>query len=203
MSQDEKKQGALGRLPPRLEPIFHPVRLRILLEAAGREVTAGQIAHALPDVPSASLYRHLRRMVADGALAVVGERPVRGTVEKTYAVTTVARILSPESEPPDPETFFAYFLRFLSLLQQQFRLYMNQGTFEPAQDGVSFRVYAPYLTPDEQRQVKEEINAVLMKAMKNEPRPDRQPYLMGSVVIPNKIPFDADLQAKATPEETL
>lgn len=190
-----EKPKVLKRLSSSLELIFHPVRLRILIEATGREVTASQIAHMLPDVPSASLYRHLRRMVADGVLAVVGERPVRGTVERTYAATEAAWTLKPEAGPPDPERFLAYFLRFLGLLQQQFRLYMRQERFAPRQDGLRFGACTPYLTPDERRRVAEEINAVLRKAMENAPRPDRRPYLFGSVIIPNKVLLEAQAEA--------
>lgn len=58
--------------------LLHPVRLRIVTAAAGRELTAADLAAALPDVPQATLYRHLKRLVDGGMLAVVAENPVRG-----------------------------------------------------------------------------------------------------------------------------
>ena len=176
----------LRQLSSRLELIFHPICVRVLIEADQREVTTKQIRDAMPDVSSASLYRYLRRMVAEGVLAVVSERPVRGTVEKTYAATKIAHSPNAEAGPPDPEAFLGYFLGFLGLLQKQFRLYIKQGVFAPEQDGLLFGACAPYLTPEERNQVTEEIEAVLKKAMTNKMRSDRQPYLIFSSVIPNK-----------------
>ncbi len=66
--------------------ILHPIRMRILVAVAGKQMTAQQLASALPDVAQATLYRHINRLAKGGALTVVKERPVRGTVEKVYAL---------------------------------------------------------------------------------------------------------------------
>lgn len=42
------------------------------------------------DVPPASLYRHVARLVDAGVLAVVAERRVRGAVERTHVLRTSA-----------------------------------------------------------------------------------------------------------------
>ncbi len=182
-----EKPPKLEPLPSRLGLMFHPVRVRILIEADKREVTAGQIGEALPDVPPASLYRHLRQLVAGGALAVVGERPVRGTVEKTYSATPESQDMSTSTGAPDPQFYFDLFLRFLGVLQQQFRLYLRQEEFAPKQDGLRFGVNSVYLTPAERQGLEEEIEALVKKAIANTPGPGRQPYLVSRIFIPNKI----------------
>src|SRR5437868_1029394 len=71
----------------RADVIFHPVRIRILQALfGGRTLTAQQLVEALDGPSIATLYRHLNRLVQAGILAVVEERPIRGTQEKVYAL---------------------------------------------------------------------------------------------------------------------
>lgn len=187
LMQKPEPPKTLERLSSRLELMFHPVRVRILIEADRREVTAGQIGAAMPDVPPASLYRHLRRLVAEEVLAVVGERPVRGTVEKTYSATRLAQDISIDTGVPDPQFFSDLFLRFLGVLQQQFRLYLRQEKFAPKEDGLRFGVNSVYLTSAERQRLEDNIEALLKTAVVNESGEGRRPYLVSRIFIPNKI----------------
>lgn len=68
------------------EIVMNPVRQRIfqyfLLHKTG---TVKEIRKALPDVPSASLYRHIKKILTDSTiLMVVGENRIRGTVKSVY-----------------------------------------------------------------------------------------------------------------------
>src|SRR5262249_24220554 len=55
--------------------LLHPVRLRILQTFLGdRTLTTSDLQAELPDVPPASLYRHVARLVGAGVLVVVDER---------------------------------------------------------------------------------------------------------------------------------
>lgn len=66
------------------EIVMNPVRQRIfqylLLHETG---TVKEIRKALPDVPGASLYRHMKLLTESGILTVVGENRIRGTVVQT------------------------------------------------------------------------------------------------------------------------
>ena len=68
--------------------LLHPVRIKILTALAGQEATPSDIAAAAPDIPKASLYRHLNILRACGAIQEVREYRVRGTFEKVYALVT-------------------------------------------------------------------------------------------------------------------
>lgn len=70
----------------RSDILLHPVRLRIVLTAAGDEVTTADIAKRLPDVPQSTLYRHIAKLAGAGILDIVGERQARGAIERTYQV---------------------------------------------------------------------------------------------------------------------
>ena len=67
------------------EVVMNPVRQRIfqyfLLHEAG---TVKELKRALPDVPNASLYRHIKVLAEHSILTVVGENRIRGTVESVY-----------------------------------------------------------------------------------------------------------------------
>ena len=53
--------------------LLHPVRLRIVQAFLGdRALTTSDLAAELADIPPASLYRHVARLVDAGVLAVVG-----------------------------------------------------------------------------------------------------------------------------------
>src|SRR5215472_14866681 len=71
--------------------LLHPVRLRIVQAFLGdRALTTAELRSELPDVPAASLYRHIARLVDAGVLAVVSERRVRGALERTYILRVAA-----------------------------------------------------------------------------------------------------------------
>jgi DNA-binding transcriptional ArsR family regulator len=70
----------------KVDLILHPIRMRIIMALAGERWTARQIAAALPDVAQATLYRHINALAEGGILRIVEERPVRGMVEKVYAL---------------------------------------------------------------------------------------------------------------------
>ena len=73
------------------EVVMNPIRQRIfqyfLLHETG---TVKDIKKALPDVPSASLYRHVKILADSSILVVVGENRIRGTVESIYRLNKSA-----------------------------------------------------------------------------------------------------------------
>src|SRR5471030_2626988 len=78
------------------ELLLHPARLRIVQAFLGdRALTTSQLRAELDDVPVASLYRHIGRLVAGDVLSVVAERRVRGAVERTYVMRAAAARISP------------------------------------------------------------------------------------------------------------
>ena len=60
--------------------------LYVLLHETG---TVKEIRKALPDIPSASLYRHIKILADSSILMVVGENRIRGTVESVYQLNEV------------------------------------------------------------------------------------------------------------------
>src|SRR5260370_28646786 len=109
--------------------IIHPVRLRIIQAfGGGRRLTTQELASFVPDVPRASLYRHLNLLVDAGVLAVVEERPVRAIQERVYAlVATAANVGPADYTTTDAGDHLRYFGAFLELLRNDFAQYVQSA----------------------------------------------------------------------------
>ena len=97
--------------------LLHPVRLRIVQAFLGdRALTTTELRAELPDVPAASLYRHVARLVDAGALGVVSERRVRGALERTYILrAAAARIGVGELEQMTVDEHRQAFIAFVAM----------------------------------------------------------------------------------------
>ncbi len=101
----------------RFDLLNHPVRLRIAQLLYGRQMTTTQVADVLKDVPKASLYRHISRMLEGGALEVVETHLVRGIEERVLTTVKAELNLSDEDLERGIDTDeFADFVRVYGTL---------------------------------------------------------------------------------------
>ena len=179
--------------------LLHPVRLRIILAAAGRQVTAGQLAVELPDIPQATLYRNINTLVAAGILTIVQERRVHNTFEKTYALQDQDLFLTMEDlQKAGPEDYMRLFIQYLGQLLGYYVRYIQQGNVDFVRDNVSFQMAPLYLTEAEAQELGQAINAVLLPYMKNKASPERQHSILGLMTFPDVA--GAALSANSQPE---
>jgi DNA-binding transcriptional ArsR family regulator len=170
-----------------LDLALHPIRMRILMTLAGREMTAQQVADALGDVPPATLYRHLNRLSGAGMLKVAAERRVRGTVEKVYALTEGMQMSPEEFEALNREDHLRYFTLFITALLDDFRRYVQKA--EPLNlraDGVGYRKFPLELSDEEFTAMARKVNAVLQPYLANKPAPKRKRRIFAMVVLPDQ-----------------
>jgi DNA-binding transcriptional ArsR family regulator len=168
--------------------LLHPVRLRIILATAGRQVTAQQLANELPDIPQATLYRHINTLAAGGILVVVRRRRVRNTVEKTYALPDRDLLLTAEDlEDAQPEDYIRLFTQYLGLQLGYYVRYIQQGKVDFARDNVVFHMFPVYLSEAETQRLGEAVNAALLPYTKNEPSPERRRYILGVLSLPDVV----------------
>ena len=71
---------------PKAGLILHPVRIQIITAMSTQRMTARELSEVMPDIPQTTLYRHLNALLRGGVIQVVEEYPVRGTVERVYAL---------------------------------------------------------------------------------------------------------------------
>ncbi len=165
--------------------ILHPIRLRILMTIENRQMTPQQIAAALPDVPQASLYRHIGTLRSAGILKVVAEKPVRGVVEKVYALPAEAAMLQPEDLASiSREDHLRYFTTFMAVLLSQFRAYLQQERIDFVGDGAGYSSTPLYLSDDEFKRLRETLRTAIQPFLTNTPTPERRRRLFSAIVIP-------------------
>lgn len=168
--------------------ILHPIRLRIIVAVVGRERTAQQLALALADVPQATLYRQLGRLVQGGLLKIVAERPVRGTIEKVYALAGGAQLSAEQFSQASRADHMRYFTSFVASLLGEFQGYLNQAQIDPLADGVGYSELPLYLSDDELRDLQAQLQAPLAAALAHKPGPGRRRRTLALVMIPSAEP---------------
>lgn len=171
---------------PKADLLFHPVRMRIILVLArGDTMTAQQLGQALPDVPRATLYRHLNTLLKAGALGVVEERPARGAVEKVYALTVRGATLSAtEIANASREDLMRYFTIFVGTLLADYARYLRREQVDPLRDGVGYRQVPLYLSEAELMTLAAAINAAVVPMLANTPGPGRQRRTLTTIIMP-------------------
>ena len=144
------------------EIVMNPVRQRIfqyfLLHDTG---TVKELRKALPDIPSASLYRHIKILADSAILTVVGENRIRGTVESVYRLNKDAMAMENESGT-------AVQMSLLSICAS-FAKYFSTGNAEPQKDMLLLTNCTLLLTDEEFSEYLSEINQVTVKFMKQAP----------------------------------
>ena len=165
--------------------ILHPVRLRlIVLLGTEPRLTPQQLAERLPDVPPATLYRHIKKLTAAGLLAVVEQRQVRGAQEKVYALADERFLKTGALDELTREDHMRLFVRFQAALIGSFGRYLQRDQCNLVADGVSFRQASVYLTDEEFGQLVIKLGATLREAMANGPAPDRYRRSISTIIIP-------------------
>lgn len=171
-----------------MECITNPIKCKLLLEiySQGR-ATAKHLSDILGDIPQATLYRNLRKMLSDGILKIVDETQVRGTVEKTYALAIdfnsgFEEILAENSGTLYMQAFMQYLLGFA----KQFREYCKSPNINIIEDMSGFSLSHLYLSDEELNDLMKRISSAINAAEKNEPRADRKLRTLGLIVSPPK-----------------
>ena len=143
------------------EIVMNPVRQRIfqyfLLHETG---TVKEVRKALPDVPGASLYRHVKILTDSSILIVVGENRIRGTVESIYQ-------LNKDALTREDENGNAVQMSLLSICAS-FARYFSGGNADPQKDMLLFTNCTVVLTDEEFSNFLSEINEIALKYMKVE-----------------------------------
>jgi DNA-binding transcriptional ArsR family regulator len=169
----------------RTKLILHPVRMKITQSLLnGNQLNVQQIAARLKDVPQATLYRHLNKLLEADIIEVVRENQIRGTVEKIYGLKEQTINSREELMSLTKEQHQDLFLTFTTQLLSLYENYLNQGDVDLVRDGVSYRIANLYLTDEEFQELAKEIGALLQKAMLNEPTPERRARNFATIIIP-------------------
>jgi hypothetical protein len=177
--------------------LLHPVRLRIVQAFLGdRALTTVQLRAELPDVPPASLYRHVALLVDAGVLSVVSERRVRGATERTYVLrAAAANVGLHQLEQMTREDHRRAFMAFVAGLLGDFDRYLDREDIDLLRDGVGYRLAGLWLDDDEAGEMARELARVIQPRLANGPGAGRRRRILASIVLPGE-----DLPAAYTRE---
>jgi Helix-turn-helix domain len=167
--------------------LLHPIRLRIVQAFLGdRALTTSDLRSDLPDVPPASLYRQVARLVDSGVLAAVAERRVRGALERTYVLrTSAATIGMDELAKIGPDDHRQAFIAFVAGLLSDFDRYLARDQeVDLLRDGVSYRLMGLWLADHELTELSGELFAVLQRRLANAPKRGRKRRILATVLLP-------------------
>ncbi|WP_028596711.1 helix-turn-helix domain-containing protein [Paenibacillus assamensis] len=166
--------------------ILHPVRLKIILTVMRQQrATALQLNELLPEVPQATLYRHINKLTEANLLAIVEQYQVRGVIEKVYALSDEgAHLTQADLEEATKDDHMRYFTTFVSSLMNDFSQYLEQPDINLERDRVGYRQLALYLSDDELDEVMAPFREAVMKAMQNSPAQGRRRRNLSFVIIP-------------------
>lgn len=170
-----------------MECVSSPVKCRLLIEIMKNgEATAKYLAERCADIPQTTLYRNLRRMTGDGVLRVVGETPVRGTVEKTYAAAFDPGDANAMIGENAGQMYMQMFLQYLLTFAKQFQAYCDTPGIDIEGGKSGFSLSYVYLTDEELENAVAEISKILTPLQSNTAAPGRRLRTIGVIVSPEQ-----------------
>lgn len=173
------------------ELLLHPVRLRIIEAFLGdRKLTTADLRAELPDVPPATLYRHLARLIDAGVLDVVSERRVRGTVERTYVKHGRLDISRDELAQLSREELRQVFLGYVAVLLADIDHYLERHDIDSHPSEVTLRIAVMWLTDDELRELAAGFGRLLRPYLDRPATPERTRRVLRTIVLPGTETHD-------------
>jgi DNA-binding transcriptional ArsR family regulator len=166
--------------------LLHPVRLRIVQAFLGdRELTTTQLGELLPEVSTATLYRHVATLLGGGVLDVVEEHKVRGASERTYRLRAPAASVGPdEAAEMSRDEHRQAFTTFVAGLLADFDRYLDRDAIDLGRDRVGYRQAALYATDEEVRELTDELRKALAPWLALPPAADRTRRLLTTILVP-------------------
>ena len=171
-----------------MDCITNPVKCKLLLEIHSQgKATAKHLADIYNDIPQATLYRHLKKMLSDGILQVIEETQVRGTVEKTYALAfNINSDMKKMMEENSGELYMQYFMQYIIGFAKQFQQYCQSPDINIQKDMTGFSLSPLYLSDEELTALVTGISQIIDTVKNNEPKPDRKLRTIGIIISPEE-----------------
>ncbi len=170
--------------------LLHPVRLRVIrCFLGGRDLTTADLRGELPDIPPATLYRHVAVLAEAGVLESVSERKVRGTFERTYRMVNDGLVVDAEQAAEMSEEEHAdAFVAFVGGLLGDFGRYLAGGDVDLHRDRVGYRHVALNLTDDELDDLVSDLQSAVRARIDMPPAPGRRRRMLTTVLLPADAP---------------
>lgn len=164
-----KEKTKTGKAATLLDVIMNPVRLRIVQYLlAHQTATVAELQQELPEVPAATMYRHLGKLQNSGFIGIEKEEKVRGTVRKTYCL-----MKSPITDMDDQGISQLVKGALFSLICS-FDEYFNRETIDPVKDMLGVSTSTLLLSDKEMEELYGNFGALLNAAAQKKMEPGRK-----------------------------
>jgi DNA-binding transcriptional ArsR family regulator len=173
-----------------IDLIFHPVRLRIMSLLTRERLTTQAISAALPDVPTSSIYRHLKLLLESGLIAVAETRPINGIEEKVYTLRVQPRVTDPaDMAGLTQDEHLHYFTVFVTELLHGYMAYLDQTPqVDMGADRVGYTTVQFYATPEEFDAFSLAVNQALLPLLHHGSGAGRELRKLAIITHPERHP---------------
>jgi DNA-binding transcriptional ArsR family regulator len=170
----------------KMKVILHPVRMKIIQALInGKEMTVQELSKWAEDIPQATLYRHLNKLLDAGFIRVVQENPVRGTIEKVYALKEPEVQSQEDFLKLSKQEHIELFLTFTTQLMHLYESYLSRDGVDLVKDGVSYTIANLHLSDQEFMELMQGVGTLIQSALANEPTPERKSRHIATIIIPD------------------
>lgn len=168
----------------RADLVLHPVRVRIVREFSdGRRLTSQDVAEAMPDLPPATLYRHISMLVEGGVLRVAEMRRARGAPERVLELLPAAvRFSGKDFGKFTRAEMRKYFTACMAALIEAGERYIRSRGARG--DDLRYRFEVVHMTDEERAAFLEERDALFARLAANAPGAGRRPTTIAVLTIP-------------------
>ncbi|MEF7563842.1 hypothetical protein V4V35_12580 [Bacillus infantis] len=146
-----------------MDCIVNPVKSQIILSIQKKgECTAKDLLSSQNDIPQATLYRTLNRLVDSGILKIVAENKVRAVTEKVYALNeSFLNVNQSIIEQNNGEAYFKMFTNFIIVLMKEFQNYAEKPSINIVKDVSGFSAVPIYATGKEMLEIGNKFKEII------------------------------------------
>lgn len=166
----------------------NPIKCKLLLEINSQKATtAKHLSEIYTDIPQATLYRYLNKMLKDDILKIVEENPIRGTVEKVYAlnIDLIEELKHPQGISSG-KMYMQLFMQYMLGLLSEFKEYTSKKGIDIENDGSGFSLYPIYLSKEELNEFALNFATLLEPYRKNKTDASRDLHSVALIITPPK-----------------
>ena len=172
-----------------LSSITNPIKCKLLIEINSKKTaTAKSLCETYPDIPQATLYRYLNKMLKEGIIKVVEENQIRGTIEKVYSLNfDFKKELQENTTNFTGKTYMQLVMQYMLGLLNEFREYTSQSDIDIANDGSGFTLYPVYLSSEEIHELAEKFSDLLQPYREHKNNSERNLHSIAFIITPPKL----------------
>ncbi|MCL1819777.1 MAG: hypothetical protein FWG36_03865 [Oscillospiraceae bacterium] len=159
-----------------LSYLSDPLNAKLILEIKELEqATASQLLERFSDIPQATLYRRLQKMLCDDVLKIVEERQIRGTVEKVYALNyDLDAEWKNMGETNDSKTYMQFVTYHTLGILREFMEYTAKKDINIGGDATGLFIAPVYATNEELTTTLNRVVEILTELKDNKPDGERR-----------------------------